>query len=410
MTLQKAYPFRRVSVDHMILGTTRVWWQLEPDFHDEGPYIFQLQNNDNGLPNAQNWKNVGAPVVDAVYATDIKQRDAGDLIISHYRIVLTTANGQYTSAPASCFGELAESDWLRSREIIRKETLRHQKVSVSGYLIKILRYGKPCGRCRDLLTQEQTDGNCPVCYGTNYEGGYHPALEMQCWDLSPQIIQEDSDDQLKGTTRENAYVTARVIGFPGLNYKDVWVNGSTDERWRIEQIRVSASLRGVPLIYDVRMGLLPFTNPVYSLPLENEAPEHPPMPIAGSGCITVNTTYNGNDFRYLTAENTAISGANVYAFPKAVFDSAHPSFPPRHYAVAGTTTASNGTWTTAMNLDPDTYVLLYEKYGQYGPDTKEFTVVRSCHSSSSSCSSCSSSVACVPPVGPVRKVNNFWEI
>lgn len=402
MSLQKSYPFRRVSVDHMILGTTRVWWQLEPDFHDDGPYIFQLQNSDNGLPNADNWKNVGTPVTNAVYATDIKRRDAGDLIISHYRVILTTANGQYTSAPASCFGELAESDWLRSREIIRKETLRHQKVSVSGYLIKILRYGKPCGRCRDLLTQEQTDGNCPVCFGTNYEGGYHPALAMQCWDLSPQIIQEDSDDQLKGSTRENAYITARVVGFPGLNYKDIWVNGSTDERWRIEQIQISAAMRGVPLIYDVKMGLLPFTNPVYSLPLIDEPPAHPALPITGTGCVRVNTTYNGEDLRYLSADNAAINNANVYAFEKAVFDSADPEYPPRHYAIAGTTTTSIGAWATELQLDPGQYVLLYEKPGEFGPDTKELTVVHGNPGSSSSSSSSSAPV--------VRKVNNFWEI
>ena len=405
MSLQKSYPFRRVSVDHMVVGNTRVWWQLEPTFQEAGPYTFQLQSADNGLPNSNNWHNVGAPVTNAVYAIDPDRHRAGDLIVTHYRVVLTTPTNTYVSAPAACFGELDESDWLRAREIIRKELLRHQKVSIDGYLIKILRYGKACSRCRDLLTQEQTDGSCPVCFGTNYEGGYHPALEMQCWDLSPQIIQEDSDANLKGTTRENAYVTARVIGFPALNYKDIWVNGRTDERWRIEQIEVAAALRGVPLVYQVRMGAVPFTNPVYHLPLSNAAPPGPELPIIGNGCISVATNYNGNDLRYLTANSTPVSGASVHVFEKALFDSAAPALPSRYYAVAGTMTNNQGNWTNSLKLNAGDYVLLYEKFGAFGPDTKSLTVheLTTQNSSSSSSSAAASSSA-------VRKVNNFWEI
>lgn len=399
MSLQKSYPFRRVSVDHMIRGVTRVWWQLEPTFAEAGPYTFQIQRSDTGLANAQNWKDVGDPVVNTVYAVDEKQRDAGDLIVTHYRVTLTTPTGTYVSAPASCYGELDESDWLKAREIIRKEMLRHQKVSVGGYLLKVLRYGKPCERCRDKLTQEPSDSYCPVCFGTNYEGGYHPALELQCWDLSPQIIQEDSDDQLKGTTRENAYVTARVIGFPGLNYKDVWVNGSTDERWRVEQIQVAAAIRGVPLVYEVRMGLLSFTNVVYTLPLSAEPPATPPLPIIGTGCVSVNSTYNNNDMRYLTAENTPVSGANVYVFDKALFDSADPQYPPRHYAIAGTVTDADGDWTTNMLLNPGQYVLLYEKDLVFGPDTKELTVIKPTNPSPTP-----------TPTTQLRKVDSFWDI
>lgn len=398
MSLQKSYPFRRVSVDHMIRGVTRVWWQLEPTFAEAGPYTFQIQRSDTGLPNAENWKDVGPPVVNTVYAVDEKQRDAGDLIVTHYRVTLSTPTGKYISAPASCFGELDESDWLRAREIIRKEMLRHQKVSVGGYLIKVFRYGKPCGRCRDQLTQEPSDSYCPVCFGTNYEGGYHPALALQCWDLSPQVIQENSDDQLKGSTRENPYITARVIGFPGINYKDVWVNGSTDERWRIDQIQVAAAIRGVPLIYEARMGLLPFTHVAYKLPLTDEPLEAPTLPIIGTGCISVNSTYNGNDLRYLTAEQTAVAGANVYAFEKALFDSADPQYPPRHYAVAGTITGADGNWTTNMLLNPGQYVLLYEKENTFGPDEKELTVVRPV------------GVEPHPPTTPLRKVDSFWDI
>jgi len=404
MSLQKSYPFRRVSVDHMLRGTTRVWWQLEPTFNDRGPYVFQLQTSDNGLPDAHNWRTVGEPVTDAVYATDTEKRDAGVLLVTHYRVTLTTADQSYVSAPASCWGELNEKDWVTAREIIRKETLRHQQVSTGGYLLKVMRYGSPCPRCRELLTQETADSDCPVCYGTNYNGGYHPPLSLQCWDLTPQVIKEDVDDQLRGSTREQAFATARVIGFPGINYRDIWVNDKSDERWRVDDVEIVAAIRGVPLVYKVTLGLIPFSNIAYGIPLDHSAPTYPPLPVLGSGCITVNDQYGGDDFTYKTATDVAVSGAKVSAFTKKIFNEAIPQFPPRHLAAAITTTDENGNWTSSMLLDPGEYVLLYEKHHEYGPDTAELIVTHSSSASAEPESSSSSSSS------GIRKVNNFWEI
>jgi len=265
MTQQRIFPFRRVSVDHMVRGVSRIWWQLDPLFNEPGPYVFQLQHGHTGLRDTTDWKDVGSPVVNGYNAFDPAWHEGGYDILSHYRIKLTTPSNVYISQAANCFGELTERDWLLSREIIRKEQLRHRLVSVSGYLVKPYRFGKFCTRCRDQLSQEILDSNCPVCSGTGYEVGYHPPLAMQCWDLSPEVIEEHVDNQVKGSTRENAYVSARVIGFPALNKNDIWVNGSNDERWRIETIQVLAELRGVPIVYNVKMGLLPFNNSVYAI-------------------------------------------------------------------------------------------------------------------------------------------------
>lgn len=408
MSLQKSYPFRRVSVDYMVHGISRVWWQLDAGFKDPGPYIFQVQVGGTGLAEADDWQNIGAPVVDGFYTTDNKSHSSGAVLVTHYRVTLTTPIGQYVSAPCPVTGELTEADWLVSREILRKERLRFNKVAIGGYLLKAFRYGVPCPRCRDKLTQEPSDTDCPVCYGTGFEGGYHPALPLQCWDLSPQVIQEDIDSNLKGSARENAYATARVIGFPGLNYLDIWVNGTSDERWSVLDIQIAAAVRGVPLVYQVKLGLLPLSNTAYHLPLINEeSTPTPTLPIAGTGCVIVNSTHNGGDYRYITADNAPVASANVYVFTKKLFDSAFPDNPARYNAVAGTTTTTTGAWATNVNLEPGEYVLLYEKADKYGPDIKPLTVVEAAGvpPASSSSSSASSVVH-----GPVRKVNNFWDI
>lgn len=371
MSQKRIFPFRRVSVDNMVRGVTRVWWQLEPLFNDPGPYIFQLQYGNTGLPDSSDWHNVGTPIVEGYMAYDDAWRHSGSDLVTHYRVTLTTPKDIYVSQPVGCFGELQERDWLIARETIRREMLRHKYVSVSGVLLKPYRYGRPCLRCRDTLTQEVLDSNCPICSGTGFEVGYHPPAQLQCWDLSLQTIQEQQDNEVKGSTRDNAEVQARIIGWPAINRNDIWVNGKSDERWLVHTIQVAAAIRGVPLIYNIQMGLIPFNSPIYAIEIGGEPAGRPgpSLPIIGCGTVVVDHNYGGADnLAYRDATGYPVVGAAVYVFTKTVFEAAHPDFPDRNNAVAGTTTRANGRWTDALRLDPGDYVLLFEKPGEYGPD------------------------------------------
>lgn len=376
MTQTRIFPFKRISVDHMIRGKTRVWWQLEPVFNDAGPYSFQLQYGRTGLKDATDWKNVGAPVVNGYTAYDEAWRESGYDKTIHYRVILTTSNSTYVSQAANCFGELPEKEWLLSREIIRKEQLRNKLVASPGYLIKPMRYGKLCSRCRDPLTKEITDNDCPECSGTGFEIGFHPPLAMQCWDLSPPSIDEDIDNEVKGTTRNQPYVTARVIGFPAINKYDVWVNATSDDRWSVDGIKVVAAIRNVPVIYDLKLGLLPYTNMIYTVEVGGEAPARsgPVLPMTGCGEIAVDQDYLGPDsLIYKPADGCPVAGADVYAFKKSDFDATGINIS-RELAVATTTTRVNGRWGNSLKLDPAEYVLLYEKLGEFGPDMYNLTV------------------------------------
>lgn len=407
MSQKRVFPFRRVSVDNMIRGVTRVWWQLEPLFNDPGPYVFQLQYGNTGIPDSPDWHNVGSPILNGYVAFDDAWRNSSSDLLTHYRVTLTTPKDIYVSQPVNCFGELPERDWLIAREIIRREQLRHKYVSVSGFLLKPYRFGRPCKRCRDALTAEPLDSNCPVCNGTGFEVGFHPALPLQCWDLSLQTIQEHQDANLKGTTRENAEVTARVIGFPALNRNDIWVNGKSDERWLIHGIQIGAALRGVPIIYNVQMGLLPFSNSAYAIEIGGEPEERPGpiLPVIGCGSVLVDHDYGGKDaLAYMDATDCPVVGAAVYVFPNDIFEAAHPDFPDREDAVAVTTTRANGRWTDALKLNPGDYVILFEKPGEYGPDTIEVTVTEE--------NSVPNTLPIKAPPLPETSdsVNNFWDV
>jgi len=371
------FPFRRLFVDHMIRGVTRVWWQLDRAFNEPGPHVFQLQVSQTPLSDTAEWRNVGPPITGGYYAADDAWREAGGQLLTHYRVTLTTPTNIYVSEPQAVTGVLPDRDWLLAQEIIRKEKLRQRYVAVEGALLKPMRFGARCD-CREELTDEPADSNCPVCSGTGFKVGFHPPLPMQCWDISPQVIAEDIDNQMKGTTRENAMITARVIGFPALSKWDVWVNGTSDERWLIHQIKVVAQLRGVPLIYEVTMGLVPFSSGIYAIEVGGEPANRPGpvLPIEGCGSIIVDHDYGGADrFSYLDATDCPVVGAHVYIFRKTDADAAIPAYPDRELAVAATITRANGRWTHALKLNTGDYVILYEKPGEYGPDTETFTVM-----------------------------------
>lgn len=414
------FPFRRVSVDHMVRGTTRVWWQLDRVFNQPGPYVFQLQLGKTGLRDAADWVNIGPPVVNGYAAYDSAWRESGYDLLDHYRVVLTTPTDVYVSQAASCYGDLPERDWTLAREIIRKEQLRFQYVATPGYLLKPFRFGKPCRRCRDELTQEVLDSDCPVCNGTGFEVGYHPPLALQCWDISPQTIQEDVDAQVKGATRESPYITARVIGFPAINKNDIWVNGSSDERWLVETIQISAAMRNVPLIYQLKLGLIPLSNTAYAIEIGGEPAERvgPTLPIEGCGAIPVDHNHGGLDeLVYKDASGCPVVGAHVYIFDKTVFE-INGTQTAKTLARGSTTTTANGRWTQSLNLDPGEYAVMFEKPGEYGPDST-FIVVESTSTPLAVSLPAPEVISVVtPPVvstpvvvsAPAKAVNDFWEI
>jgi len=283
----------------------------------------------------------------------------------------------YVSQAANCYGDIPEKDWLIAREIIRKEQLRFKYVAVPGYLLKPFRFGKPCRRCRDQLTQEVLDSDCPVCNGTGFEVGYHPPLSLQCWDLSTQTIQEDVDAQFKGMTRNNPYITARLVGFPAINKSDIWVNGSSDERWLVETIQIAAAIRNVPIVYQVKMGLLPFSNTAYAIEVGGEPAERvgPTLPVEGCGAVPVDQNYGGNDrFVYKTEDGCPIHGASIRIYEKSVFDVSGFETP-ENLALGVTSTTANGRWAQSIALDAGQYAIVYSKLGEYGPDVDFVTVV-----------------------------------
>ena len=369
-----SFPFRRLFCDHMFAGTSRVWWELERTFHEPGPHTFQLEVGHTNSPNATDWVPVGSPIVDATYAEDTEQRIYGKTLLSHYRVRLTTRYHEYVSNPVGISGLLAEHDWNFAREIARKENLRLGTVGRPGTLLKRIRYGAPCTRCLDKLTDQVTDSKCPLCHGVGKLVGYHAPIPLQCWDLDGEKIAEKRNGASPPGQNRPTIIRARVLGYPQLSAEDVWVDDASDQRWFVDEIEQIASWKGVPIVNNVTMRLAPYTDAVYCVGVNEDSRDTTAeeLPTAGTGCVTVDHNYGGNDnLVYVTRDGCGVLGGTISAFTKSQYDDGvrDPA-----YAVAATTTLADGRWSYALKLDPGEYVLVAEKVGDYAPTAFPLTV------------------------------------
>lgn len=377
MPSTESFPFKRLIVDRLVYGMTRIWWRLHPNFTDPAPHLYQLQIGRTQLPHAADWEDVGPAVANAAMLTTPARDDVTNQLDLTYRVRLTTPIRTYVSLPVAARGHLTERDWCIAREIVRKEQLNHRLTACHGALLIRQRFGIPCTRCRDPMTEAVTDSRCPVCYGTGFVSGYHAPLPFYCFTMEEVQQQENRGGALENPSAWSEYLLiakARVIGFPLVSKEDVFVDASTDQRWRIQATSTLAAIRGFPLVTGVLMRTIPTTDPVYQIEIGGEPGEYlaPTLPTVGCGSVAVDHDYGGTDrLAYVSPTGEGIAGAKILAYPAEVYDNGHTT---PNYAIASTTTVANGRWAQALRLDPGMYVLIYSRPGAYGPDRVDLTV------------------------------------
>lgn len=372
------WPFTTVMVDHLFYGTTRIWWSLYDEFNDAAPYTFQLQAGYTDSPSSLDWVNIGSTAVNAFYLDDETGRERhGNILLTHYRVVLTTAQGTtYVSAPQGIFGTLAMNDWRIANEIIRRETLQMTKVGRPGYLLHRMRYGVLCTNSTDPLTREIINSDHPESYGTQFKVGYHPPTGLMI-DPSLRIITETRDaTSPQGHDGRPRQLRAKVVGFRMLNKADVWVDATTDERWEVADVHTTAAIRGVPIVHDITLTLIPFSNVVYKIPVTSLSTDptdnEKNQPTSGTGCVPVDHDYpTQSAMVYQGGDCCGIAGATILAFRMTDWNNGNRV---ETAAVAKSQTMANGLWAWQMLLDPGTYMLVFSKVPEYGPDHVELVV------------------------------------
>lgn len=265
--------FARIDAEVISIGGTRITWYLTDGLTDVGPFTAVLQWSPSGHPDNDDWQDCGPPSRDPRYLYDPDQRVWGNWNFLLYRVVLTSESTDevYTSSPVRIDGRLPTHEALQANEIVRKEKLRMMVTTagVYGYLLQERRYGTLC-YCVDPVTKEQSNSSCPICYGRQYIGGYHPAIP--CWFTEPSLEElKKMIDPTRGQTTDSTRMFRMSAEFP-IATNDIWVNHYSDERYRIDTVRDLTSMRDLPIILGVVATKLPRTDIAYRIPIQKSTP------------------------------------------------------------------------------------------------------------------------------------------
>lgn len=258
-------PFERAFAKYSVNGTTRVEWTLSRLFVDPQPHTFTLQGAYSSTDNAE-FEDIGLPVQNTYFLEDSEKRIFAQTQDFYYRVRLVTPVRTYYSEIISAFKNLKFRDWRLSREVLRKEVLRHSKyTSLTGFLLKRKRYGERCTNCTDHLTEEVTDSNCPICKGTGLIYGYFTPVPAFL-DLSLSQTREEMDNaQAVGTKKDVIFQNCRMLGDPVPDSYDVFVDAGSDRRFIIHEVANAATMRGYPVVTNVSVRLANFSDAVYSI-------------------------------------------------------------------------------------------------------------------------------------------------
>lgn len=263
--------FDRVEVDYSVEGYARVSWRIRCPLTDPYPYLFQLQFTRQGIPNADDWENVGPPVIpEQPFLIDPVKRLHGMGQNIFYRIKLITGNGNiYYSKPVHAFGNIKLEKLFVYRELLRKEMLAIRRFGgIEGVLLKVKRYGPMCPTCVDPTLREVADSHCPTCYGTGIQGGYCPPVFGVNADTSfESTIEHVEHENLTGMQDEAAVIPARFAAIYPIQTRDVWINVAADKRYYVAQVKTLASYQGLPVSYAAELRLANRKDVIYKFPI-----------------------------------------------------------------------------------------------------------------------------------------------
>lgn len=352
------YPFEQLIIYNQASGQAYVTWRIHHSMHDKGPYDYKLQVARTPNANDPEWEDVTGFQQDVAYLNDPGTPVYGHYLDKYYRVILKTGENTYKSPAYGIFGQLRPREWEIAKDIRRRERLRYGYTAVPVTVYKLKRYGEPCPHCVSSQSEGSSNSKCPYCYGTGFLGGYHTGFGMQMMDISPSQLREIhySDDVATFNTSQDAY-QARAAGIPELSEGDIIVDESTDQRFKVSTSPVIAQIRRVPLVRQVDMTLLPFSDIAYSISDDR------PRDSEGCGSTEINEDYpEEGDLKFITEDGLPVEGATVTiqdAFGDTVFI---------------TTTTSSGKWASVYLAEPGEYQVTFQSVLDAEPIVKQITV------------------------------------
>ena len=261
-----------------------VQWAYIPDVGVQGNFTFKVERS--GSPEGP-WVTLSANLVNQIsFTDDLTANNPDDVNLASlvrsvfYRVTVTAPNLRTaTSAAVSLDGEreldnkqinsndnpfatIKKRKHLLRRKILRDEQLQLRVFNgIEAKILKRRHFGQRCTSCFDPMTKMTTKGQCTVCYGTSWVGGYfNPINALIRFAASP--VQSSLANDGKNDINSNQIT---LLNYPRVEEGDLIVVGGSDARWVIKQV-APTSLKGLTVHQRIMAMELPRTNIEYKVP------------------------------------------------------------------------------------------------------------------------------------------------
>lgn len=232
-------------------------WEVLPFAAALGPFNFTVSSS--GSPEGP-WTPVGTNLGNVYTYTDSTPLIIGQNKVVYYRVT----SGALSSRPTSPFTHMERQKVLIRRKMISDELVMLKKGN--GVLVAILKrkhWGPRCTHCIDPKTLRILVKNCLACYGTTFDGGYFPPVDV--WGkLGPSS--PGTDFTTDTSTPEVETEQAFLLPFPLVRRGDILVEKAVNIRWEIVSEQPT-QLRRNPVHQDINLSRLAPPNIIYQIPV-----------------------------------------------------------------------------------------------------------------------------------------------
>lgn len=132
-----------------------------------------------------------------------------------------------------------------------------------GYVLVRKKFGQKCSRCWDDIRRQHKQHNCPNCFGTGYEGGYHNPSDISFSYMSmPFGNFENVGIDGRGDNVQD--VSIWTGNHPIISVGDIFVD-ENNNRFKITQVQRTIKNNEFILRQILNMQLLSTSDPVYNV-------------------------------------------------------------------------------------------------------------------------------------------------
>ena len=137
-----------------------------------------------------------------------------------------------------------------------------------GYILVSRKFGQKCTVCWDDIRRQHKKSNCPNCFGTGYEGGYHTPYKIEFNYMNIPMM--NSENVGVDTRTDNAGdVTIWTTSYPIISVGDIFV---TEEnlRYKVTNVQYTNKNNEFILRQILNLELLSPADVVYKVAIDKE--------------------------------------------------------------------------------------------------------------------------------------------